>query len=77
MILSKEHGLNPTMPVCYWCGEETGEVALLGAAYKGEAPMHMVLNKEPCPACKAKLDSLEWSLSTQTADTRVLSSARR
>jgi hypothetical protein len=38
--------------VCYVCGKEKNEVALLGAAYKGEAPMHMILDKEPCDECK-------------------------
>jgi hypothetical protein len=50
--LHPEHGVNPTLPVCFWCGEDTGEIALLGAAYKGEAPRHLVLNKEPCQKCQ-------------------------
>lgn len=50
--LHPEHGLNPTLCTCFWCGEDTGEIALLGATYNGEAPMHMVLNYEPCAACK-------------------------
>lgn len=51
--LHPKHGLNPTMPQCYWCGEDTGEIALLGAAYKGEAPRHMVISKEPCLKCQS------------------------
>jgi len=50
--LHREYGLNPTLCTCFWCGEDTGEIALLGAAYRGEAPMHRVLNYEPCAACK-------------------------
>jgi hypothetical protein len=50
-----QHGLNPTLPVCWWCGEETGEVALLGAAFKGEAPHRMVLNRAPCPKCTEQM----------------------
>lgn len=50
--LHPKHGLNPTCCTCFWCGEGTGEIALLGAAYNGEAPMHMVMNYEPCAACK-------------------------
>ncbi len=53
IILHKEHGLNPTMPVCAWCGKEKGEIALLGAAYKGKAPMRMIMDYEPCEECKA------------------------
>jgi len=53
--LHPEHGLNPTMPVCFYCGKDTGEVALLGAAYKGEAPRHLILNKRPCEWCRANM----------------------
>lgn len=49
--LHKEYGLNPTCPVCFWCGETKNEVALLGAKYKGQAPSRMVLDYEPCPKC--------------------------
>jgi len=53
--LHKEHGLNPTISQCYYCGKDKNELALLGAAYKKEAPMHMVLDFEPCDECKPKL----------------------
>jgi hypothetical protein len=52
--LHKEYGLNPTLPVCIICGEETGEIAMLGAGYKGEAPKHMVLDVKPCEKCYQK-----------------------
>lgn len=54
--LHPKHGLNPTMLVCFWCGEETGEIALLGAAFKGEAPMKMTLGYDPCPKCQELFD---------------------
>lgn len=50
--LHSKHGLNPTLPVCAFCGQDTGEVALLGAAYRGEAPHRMVLDpRQPCQTC--------------------------
>lgn len=51
--ISQKHGVNPTMPVCFFCGEPTGEIALLGKL-KGdvEAPKHMILSYEPCDKCK-------------------------
>jgi hypothetical protein len=52
--LHKLWGLNPTIPVCIVCGKEKGEVALLGAAYKERAPMHMIIDVEPCPDCREK-----------------------
>jgi hypothetical protein len=50
--LHKEHGLNPTLCQCIICGEDTGEIALLGSSYKEKAPMHMVVNYEPCKTCR-------------------------
>lgn len=50
--LHHEHGLNPTIPVCFLCGKDKNEIALLGAAYKEQAPMHMCIDKEPCDECK-------------------------
>jgi hypothetical protein len=53
--LHPKHGVNATVPICFWCGESKNEIALLGAAYEGEAPMHMVVNLDPCDACAAKM----------------------
>lgn len=53
--LHREFGVNPTRPVCFWCGEDTGKIALLGAAYKGKAPRSMVMNYEPCAECKTNM----------------------
>lgn len=56
--LSPKYGLNPTMPVCFWCGKERGEIALMGRIGDGrkhedfKAPKHMVLDFEPCKDCK-------------------------
>lgn len=50
--LSEKHGVNPTIPVCYYCGKPRNEVALLGRL-KGdvEAPMHLCIDKVPCDEC--------------------------
>jgi hypothetical protein len=52
--LHPKHGVNPTIPICRWCGKERNEVAMLGAAYRGEAPRSMVIDNEPCDACKER-----------------------
>lgn len=52
--LHKEYGLNPTICTCFYCGKETGEIALLGAKYKGKAPMRMCISIEPCEECREK-----------------------
>lgn len=49
--LHPEHGVNPTIPTCYFCNKPKNEVALLGAAYKGQAPMHLCIDKQPCEEC--------------------------
>ncbi len=54
MYLHKEFGVNPTMPICIICGKDTGEIALLGNAYRGEAPRHMITSLVPCDKCKEK-----------------------
>jgi len=55
--LHPEYGVNPTIPVCYICGQNKNEVVLLGAAYKEKAPMHMHLDKIPCDKCNELLKS--------------------
>jgi hypothetical protein len=52
--LHKEFGLNPTISTCIVCGEDKKEIALLGAGYKGQAPMHMITSVEPCDNCRKK-----------------------
>ena len=51
--LSKKHGVNPTIPVCAWCGEHKNEIALLGKIDKedSQAPMSCVLDYNPCDKC--------------------------
>lgn len=53
--ISEKHGVNPTLGVCAWCGEETGEIAMLGYLPGDvEAPKHTVLSYAPCEECKKK-----------------------
>lgn len=60
--LSPKHGVNPTIPICAWCGEPKNEIALMGHIgdrRKGEdleAPKNCVLDYEPCDHCKE-----QWS----------------
>lgn len=56
--LSPKYGVNPTIPVCFWCGKERNEVALLGymgdsSGYEDiEALLHSVIDFEPCDECR-------------------------
>lgn len=55
-MLSPKHGVNPTLGVCFFCGKETGEIALLGKLPNDkEAPKYCVMSYEPCQKCKEHL----------------------
>ena len=51
--ISPKYGVNPTIPVCFWCGKQKNEIALMGRM-KGdiEAPKSMVLDYVPCEECQ-------------------------
>lgn len=70
--LHEKYGLNPTISQCIICGREKNEIALLGAGYKGEAPMHMVISIEPCDECKKKYLSIGVLLVEATNEYRPL-----
>ena len=62
--ISPKHGLNPTIPVCFWCGKDKNEIALLGRIREKtkrgsdiEAPRRMVIDYEPCDECKDMWES--------------------
>lgn len=57
MRLSPKHGVNPTIPHCFLCGEAKNEIILAGHL-KGdaEAPKNMVWDKEPCDKCKEHME---------------------
>ena len=50
--VSPKHGVNPSLTVCFFCGEATG-IALMGRL-KGdvEAPQYVLTDYEPCDKCK-------------------------
>lgn len=57
--ISEKHGVNPTIPTCFFCGEDKNEVVLLGKLPGDkEAPMRMWINGdyEPCDECKKKME---------------------
>lgn len=64
--LDKEAGINPTIPVCHYCGKEKNEIILTGAAggkwarenghADGHMPMLVFIENDvvPCDECKKK-----------------------
>ena len=51
--ISPKYGVNPTIPVCFWCGKQKNEIALMGHMTDDiEAPKNMVLDYVPCEECQ-------------------------
>ena len=51
--LSEKHGVNPTMPRCFYCQEAKNMVMLVGRLPGDrEAPKDAVWDMEPCDTCK-------------------------
>lgn len=51
--LSKNHGVNPTIPKCFVCGEDKNEIILMGRLKDdAEAPKNICFDNEPCDKCK-------------------------
>lgn len=51
--LSPKHGLNPAIPVCFFCQKPKNEVVLVGRLKDDkEAPRNAVWNNEPCDECR-------------------------
>lgn len=54
--ISPKYGLNPTIPVCFWCGKQKNEIALMGRMTDDiEAPKNMVLDYVPCEECQSRM----------------------
>lgn len=52
--MSPKHGLNPAIPVCFYCMQEKNEILLPGRLNQDddEAPRNVVWNMDPCSECK-------------------------
>ena len=49
--LSHKHGVNPSVEVCYYCGESKGVVLFGQLKGDEEAPRKCVIDREPCEKC--------------------------
>lgn len=54
--LHPKYGVNPTIPVCMYCGKERNEIAMLGNLCKTEAPHRALIDREPCEECRNIMD---------------------
>lgn len=55
LMLSKEHGVNPSVSFCTVCGKDM-DVILFGKLPKDEAAPRKVQSSHPCEECKNKID---------------------
>lgn len=54
ITLHPKHGVNPSLDVCFWCGEAMG-VALLGRNKGQKAPHSVVTGYTPCDKCREQM----------------------
>jgi hypothetical protein len=54
--LSPQHGVNPSVDVCFVCQQPVG-VCLLGYNGGAEAPRYMCSSREPCDQCKRHMQT--------------------
>jgi len=50
--LSEKHGLNPSVELCFICGESKSVMLFGRMRNDEEAPRQAVMNHEPCDKCK-------------------------
>ena len=57
IALSEKHGINPTIPRCFFCGKDKNEIILMGRL-KGdaEAPKGVVFDHSPCDTCQGYME---------------------
>lgn len=57
ILLSEQHGVNPSIEVCFWCGEDRGGVVLFGRLKDDQAaPRRACVSYEPCKECQGQMD---------------------
>ena len=70
--LSKKYGVNPSMDVCFYCGEVTG-IALMGKIstkdnHDAEAPRYVCSSVKPCEKCTEKYKDYVLMVEAKSGD---------
>ena len=52
MKISEKHGLNPSINVCFFCGQDKDLIIFGKLKGDAKAPTRVVANYEPCDHCK-------------------------
>lgn len=53
--ISPEHGVNPSIAVCFFCGKDKGLVMLGKLKGDAKAPKRAIYDYKPCEECQKKL----------------------
>ncbi len=55
--ISPKHGLNPAIPVCFFCNQPKDEIVFAGKIDKkdSEMPKYVVMDYQPCKKCKEQM----------------------
>mgnify|MGYP003594112576 CR=1 FL=1 len=56
MLLSKKHGVNPSLNLCAWCNKPKGIVMHGLLPHDEEAPKECITDVEPCPDCQERMN---------------------
>lgn len=52
---SDQHGLNPSINVCFFCGEDKGLILFGKLKGDAKAPQRVMADYNPCDKCKEKM----------------------
>lgn len=66
--LSKQHGLNPTMNVCFFCGQNKNLIILGKLKNDAKAPNKILADYQPCKTCAEKIARGRLVLEVTTQD---------
>lgn len=66
--VSKRHGVNPSLDMCFVCGEAKGVVLFGRMQGDQEAPRSVVTNHEPCDKCKEWMSNGIVMISIRTGE---------
>lgn len=66
--LSEEHGLNPSVAVCFFCGKDKGVVVLGKLKGDAKAPRRAIYDYRPCDECREKMSKGVTIIECATAE---------
>ena len=70
--VSDKHGVNPSIAVCFFCGEDKGLVMLGKLKDDAKAPKRAIYDYKPCDKCAEKMKQGVTVIEVTTHDTGTL-----